>query len=163
MKFFTISSVQMLTLALTLGTSSVVNAQSPNSSRHERGCSNRTLLGDYGAKIEGTLLGPNWAVRTLVLFRFDGHGNVTSFGHPVVNGAPPAEEWAETAGTYTVNPDCTGTISVEIFASGTEILAVTLSIAFDEDMKHMRGIFTSAATPNGTQLPTVINLDARKQ
>src|SRR5947209_6338122 len=113
MKFFTISSVQMLTLALTLGTSSVVNAQSPNSSRHERGCSNRTLLGDYGAKIEGTLLGPNWAVRTLVLFRFDGHGNVTSFGHPVVNGAPPAEEWAETAGTYTVNPDCTGSATIE--------------------------------------------------
>lgn len=36
-------------------------------------------------------------------------------------------------------------------------------LAFDDDMKHVRGIFTSAATPNGTQLLTVINLDARKQ
>src|SRR3954471_5063278 len=113
MKFFTISSALMLKLALTLATSSVVHAQSPNSSHQEKGCSNRTLLGDYGAKIEGTLLGPNWAVRTLVLFRFDGHGNVTSFGHPVVNGTPPAEEWAETAGIYTVNPDCTGSATIE--------------------------------------------------
>jgi len=62
-----------------------------------------------------------------------------------------------------VNSDCTGTISVEIFESGTQILTVTLSIAFDDAMKHLRGIFTSAATPNGTQLLTIINLDGRKQ
>jgi hypothetical protein len=67
------------------------------------------------------------------------------------------------SGTYTVNADCTGTINVQIFASGSEILALTIYTAFDEDMKHMRGIFTSATTPNGTQLSTVINLDARKQ
>jgi hypothetical protein len=26
----------------------------------------------------------------------------------VVNGVPPAQEWTQGTGTYTVNPDCTG-------------------------------------------------------
>ena len=77
-----------------------------------------------------------------------------------LNGAIASETFS---GTYTVNSDCTGTISVNIFASGIEIFTVTLNIAFDNDMKHMRGIFTSVVTPNGAQLTTVINLDGRKQ
>jgi hypothetical protein len=77
-----------------------------------------------------------------------------------LNGAIASETFS---GTYTVNPDCTGTINVNIYASGSEILIVTLNTAFDEDMKHMRGIFTSVTTPDGTLLSTVINFDARKQ
>jgi hypothetical protein len=95
------------------------------------------------------------------VFTLDGQGNLQSgVATSSLNGAVAGETFS---GTYTVNADCTGTISVDIFASGTEILVVTLNVAFDDDMKHMRGIFTSVATPNGTQLSTVINLDARKQ
>jgi len=36
------------------------------------------------------------------------------------------------SGTYTVNPDCTGTVSVQIFSGATELFAVTLNIIFDE-------------------------------
>ena len=109
---------------------------------------------------QGTVIGigPRTAMGVLTL---DGQGNLQNgVATSSLNGAVANETFS---GTYTVNADCTGTISVDIFASGTEILVVTLNVAFDDDMKHMRGIFTSVATPNGTLLSTVINLDARKQ
>jgi len=39
---------------------------------------------------------------------FDGEGNLTDVDHVVLNGVPPAEEWRPGTGTYTINPDCTG-------------------------------------------------------
>jgi hypothetical protein len=79
-------------------------------------CSNRTLFGDYGTKLEGTILGPNFPLRTLILAHFDGEGNVTEVDHVVLNGVPPAsnEEWRPSTGTYTVNPDCTGSAAIMI-------------------------------------------------
>ena len=70
----------------------------------------------------------------------------------------------ETAsGTYTVNPDCRGTLNLTIYSSGVELFTVTVSSAFDSRMQHLRGIFTSAVAPNGTALATVIAVDANKQ
>jgi hypothetical protein len=125
-------------------------------------CSLARCAGKWSFTDQGTVLGigPRTAVG---IFTFDDSGNLRNgVATSSLNGIVAPETFS---GTFTVNPDCTGTASIEIFASGTQILAVNLSLAFDEDMKHLRGIFTSAATPNanGTQLPTVINLDARKQ
>lgn len=66
-------------------------------------------------------------------------------------------------GTYTVNSDCTGTMSGEIFSGGTEIFAITLNIIFDKKMEHLHGLFTSVVTPGGASLPTVIALDGRRE
>jgi hypothetical protein len=93
-------------------------AQSENSGarRAHKTCSNRALLGDYGTKIEGTILGPNLSLRTLVLFHFGGDGNMTEMDHVVLNGVPPPpeEEWRPTTGTYNVNPDCTGSATIAV-------------------------------------------------
>jgi hypothetical protein len=35
-------------------------------------------------------------------------------------------------------------------------------MAFDDNMRQIRGIFTSVVEPDGTSLATVINIDARK-
>jgi hypothetical protein len=66
-------------------------------------------------------------------------------------------------GTYIVNSDCTGTISVEIFSADTELFAVTLNIIFDKKMEHLQGLFTSVIAPGGASLPTVIALDGRRE
>jgi hypothetical protein len=123
-------------------------------------CSLVKSSGKWSFTDQGTVLGigPRTAMG---VFMLDGKGNLQNgVATASLNGAIANETFF---GTYTVNSDCTGTINVDIFASGTEILVVTLNIAFDDDMKHMRGIFTSVATPNGAQLFTVINLDGRKQ
>jgi hypothetical protein len=101
---------RILTVCFVLASGALALAQSNSSGASEKHkvCSNRTLFGDYGAKIEGTILGPNLPLRTLVLFHFDGEGNITEVDHVVLNGVPPEEEWRPTSGTYTVNPDCTG-------------------------------------------------------
>ena len=69
---------------------------------------NKTIQGDYGSQIEGTILGPNLPFRGLAMAHFDGKGNITQADHIVFNGIPPLIEWTPGTGTYTVNPDCTG-------------------------------------------------------
>ena len=106
---------RVLTLCLTLASVSLTVAQSNYSAQTGRlkACSDRTITGDYGVQIEGTILGPNLPLRTLVMEHFDGAGNLTSVDHVVLGGVPPAEEWRPTTGIYSVNPDCTGSASLD--------------------------------------------------
>ena len=92
--------------------------------RAHKACSNRTLLGDYGTKLEGTILGPNLTLRTLVLAHFDGEGNINEVDHVVLNGTPPAaeEEWRASTGTYTINPDCTGSAILTILPGAPPLM-----------------------------------------
>jgi hypothetical protein len=93
--------------ALASGGSAMV--QSATSDSHDGRCSNRTLSGNYGFTLEGVLLGPNLPIRGVVMQHYDGKGNITQVDHVVVGGFPPAQEWQPGTGTYSVNPDCTGT------------------------------------------------------
>src|SRR5581483_12364845 len=86
-------------------------------------CSNRTLSGDYGFTIEGVVfaipgvtLPPGTALplRGVAMTNFDGKGNLTQVDHVLVGGAPPPKEWTPGSGTYTVNPNCTGTAVINI-------------------------------------------------
>jgi hypothetical protein len=81
-------------------------------------CSNRTLWGDYGGPVEGVLIVPGpgqLPFRAVVMNHFDGRGSFTAVEHVVVNGVPvnPTTPWTPATGTYTVNPDCTGTMVKE--------------------------------------------------
>ena len=83
-------------------------AQSKSEPGNGPRCSNRTLNGDYGFTLEGTILGPNIPLRGLIMQHYDGNGNITQVDHIIDGGNPPSQEWAPGTGTYTVNPDCTG-------------------------------------------------------
>ncbi len=85
-----------------------------HTSEAHKGCSNRTLQGDYGFQIEGTLFGPNFSLRTLTMTHFSGNGKLSGVDYVVVNGMPPLEEWRPSSGTYKINPDCTGSASIEV-------------------------------------------------
>jgi hypothetical protein len=92
-------------------------------------CSNRTLQGDYGYAAEGVLLGipglPEAPFRSVGMTHFDGKGNLTWVEHTVVNGVPLNVGWTAASGTYTVNPNCTGTAVVN-----TPNSPVPLNLAF---------------------------------
>jgi hypothetical protein len=110
---------RLLIVCVVLVPGSSVMAQSGSRNDGARQCSNQTLSGSYGAQIAGTLYipnGPNQPIkvelRTISMGHYDGAGNVTFRDHVVVDGNPPPEEWREASGTYSVNPDCTGTFSV---------------------------------------------------
>jgi hypothetical protein len=111
-----ITLTRIVTVCFALASGTVAFAQSDfseNGQRH-KACSDRTLFGDYGTKIDGTILGPpNLPLRTLVLFHFEGNGNMTARDYVVLNGKPQSEGWREpVGGTYGVNPDCTGSAMV---------------------------------------------------
>lgn len=114
-------------VVLALGTCAV--AEGPGTGP----CSNKTLFGDYGMQVEGTLLAPNWPLRTSVMVHFDGKGNMTSKSYVVLNGTPQTQDWRQDdPGTYTVNPDCT--------ASGVFIGAVPAHFVVMNNGKDFRGV-----------------------
>jgi hypothetical protein len=85
-----------------------------NEGQHKM-CSNRTLTGDYGIQIEGIRSDQdNATLRTLVLSHFKGDGTLTEIDHVVYNGQAPDAEWRPSTGTYSVNPDCTGSVSIDV-------------------------------------------------
>lgn len=93
-------------------------------------CSNRTLRGQYGFSIEGTILAgtPNaFAVRGVAMTQFDGDGNLTQVDFTTRNGAPLTADWRPAVGTYDINPDCTGVAQI-IQSDGTPTVNLRLVV-----------------------------------
>lgn len=123
-------------------------------------CSLAGAAGNWAFTDSGTVIGvgPRTAVGVLT---FDGKGNLLNgIATSSLNGSVADETFS---GTYTVSSNCTGTLSAGIYISGALAYTVTINLAFDRNMEHLRGLFTSAVEGNGTSLPTVIALDANKQ
>jgi hypothetical protein len=126
-----------------------------------RPCSLASTAGNWSFTDNGTVvgIGPRTAVG---VFTLDGNGNLLNgVATSSLNGSIADETFS---GTYTVNSNCTGTLSVGIYVSGVLTYTLTANLAFDDDMKALRGLFTSAVVePSGTPLSTVIAIDGRKQ
>ncbi len=77
-------------------------------------CSNSKIRGTYAFTIHGQVLLPGGSallIDGLAKTTFDGNGNLTQLDAIAVNGNV-APGWASNTGTYSVNPDCTGTFTV---------------------------------------------------
>ena len=84
-------------------------------------CNNATIRGTYAYTIHGQVFiqnGPTLFINGLARSTFDGEGNITELDAIAVNGNM-APGWAYNTGTYSVNPNCTGTITV---TNGTQPL-----------------------------------------
>jgi len=83
---------------------------------HASACSNSTIQGTYAFTIHGTIFLPDGS--TLLIdgidkVTFDGKGNFTQVDAVATNGIL-APGWRPGTGTYTVNPDCTGTQTIVV-------------------------------------------------
>jgi len=126
---------------------------------HAQVCSLALTAGKYGVSDSGTVVGVGPRAATALL-TLDAEGNVTGRVTANVNGSVTH---TTVSGTYTVNPDCTGTSRFGEFDQfGNLILTVTADIVWDDDMREFRFVFTSATLSNGTPLATVINGNAKK-
>jgi hypothetical protein len=83
---------------------------------HASDCSNSTIRGSYAFTIHGSIVladGSTLLVDGLAKQTFDGNGNFTQVDAVAVGGhLPPG--WRPGSGTYSVNPDCTGTQTIVI-------------------------------------------------
>lgn len=91
----------------------VLVASSPLTA-HASGCTNMTIKGAWVQSLHGLIFLPNGT--SLVLTgvtktTYDGLGNLTALDASGVNGNVPTG-WRTGSGSYTVNPDCTGTETV---------------------------------------------------
>jgi hypothetical protein len=112
----------------------LVGAQSEDRFRESKAswfkCSNRTLRGDYGFSIDGTVLAgtPNaFLLRGVAMTHFDGRGNLSQVDFTTRNGAPLTADWRPSVGSYEINADCTGTAQI-VPADGSPTLNLRLVV-----------------------------------
>lgn len=123
-------------------------------------CSLGTAAGIWGFTTNGTVvgIGPRASVG---IFTLDAAGDFLDGKVAASSNGSVTHETA--SGTYTVNRDCTGTLAIGVFdQSGAKILTLTADIVFDNNVRELRAVFTSAALPDGTPLATVITAQANR-
>ena len=105
-------------------------------------CTLRSVAGDFGYTVTGTRLpvGPAASVGTLTLDRF---GNLMGVQTLSLNGTVVQGEVL--TGTYTVNPDCTGS-SVIVVSNTLFPRTSHLNVVWVNSSTELRAIFTDAGT-----------------
>jgi hypothetical protein len=153
-------NISKTTLAMVLLTLAYVCLAPAARAQDEPGCSNASVAGKWGFTTNGTVvgIGPR---NSLGIFTLDAAGNLLNGKATAsLNGNVTDETFS---GTFKVNPDCTGKLAIQIFdLSGNKILAATLDLVFDNNVRELRAIFTSAVLPNGSPLATVITVQAKR-
>lgn len=109
---------------------------------HGRVCSGTSLRGSFGFTSGGTLLAlpPPLAGPFAEIGRqtFDGNGNTDATATLSANGNIFR---VTVQGTYAVNPDCTGSMTLYVLPFGS---TVNLDFVIDEDGGELRAIVTDA-------------------
>ena len=129
-------------------------------------CSAATLKGAWGYTEIGSVIAPSPTGGTVTVmaaavgrYEFDRAGN---FGEQdsSANGAVGHDT---KQGTYVINPDCTGTLTLTAYRDGVpQRHSVWAFVIVDGDGgREMRGIMTSMVLPNGIPLAPILTMSAR--
>jgi hypothetical protein len=129
---------------LAAGTTAIAqsNADSTSEDRH---CSDRTIMGRYGFSSEGLLFvaqGVTLPFRSVGTTHFDGKGDFSFLEHTVVNGMSLESGWTPSNGTYSVNSDCTGMLTINTPDSPVPVQA---SFVVVKGGREIRGVGNSNA------------------
>jgi hypothetical protein len=91
-------------------------AASSTSMAHANACSNATIRGTYAFTLRGQILLPDGTsvlLDGIALQTYDGRGNLTQIDAVADNGNA-APGWRPGTGTYSVSPNCTGSLTIVI-------------------------------------------------
>lgn len=128
----------------------------------DRICSNAGVAGEWGYTKTGTLYLPTGPIpfATLGKFTLGADGSFTGVNNGSVGGNVSKDILQ---GTFTIDPDCTGTMTVAVYSESRTLLrTITMALVVDDDEKELRGLVTSLVLPSGVSLPTVITAQAKK-
>jgi hypothetical protein len=127
-------------VAMTLA--GLVGFLSVSVARAEHSCSFRSVSGNWGYRLAGSVIGdvtapnyPNdgpWA--GVGRLTFDRHGNVTGTG--ILNRGGDVLNLTF-SGTYSVDTDCTGSMSIDVIGSGEDFGIFGYSMVFVDDSKEV--------------------------
>ena len=145
----------LVTIVLTImvaSTAPAANAQQ---------CSLAAAAGSYGFTGNGVLLTPSGAVPIAAVGRINlrADGTVTGTEARSVGG-----DFANEAltGTWTINSNCWGTLTAQVFQSGKLVRTSVLSFVADANMTEIRNVQKSLTLPDGTKVPTVITFEGKR-
>jgi hypothetical protein len=102
-----------------------------------RECSAAGIAGRYGYTISGTVTGIG-PITTVGSFVLDAAGNISGAQTASFNGAIVPETFS---GTATINPDCTGTSTVNVFHGTTLARTDHFFDVVDDSQSEIRAIF----------------------
>jgi hypothetical protein len=124
--------MKLLTTLFLLG---MILAVSSTVSAHPNECSNLTIKGTYAFTVHGQILTPGGPllVDGVAKTTFDGYGNLSQVDAVAVNGNL-GEIWRPGTGAYTLNSDCTGTMT--IFNQNQPALHLAILISHSGDLIH---------------------------
>ena len=143
-----------IVLAVTLVLGAAGSAQA-NDSAH---CSRASVAGKWAFTTTGSIPAIG-AVAAVGSYTADTSGNLKGSQTRSLDGDVADETFT---GTAIVNPDCTGTDTIQVFESGVLVRTSTLSVVYDENGREVRAIFTSLVLPDGTSLATILTIEAKR-
>jgi hypothetical protein len=103
------SRISLLLMSLALAASSTLIA-------HASSCSDSTIIGTYAFTLHGTIFLPGGStllIDGIAKQTYDGQGNMTQVDAVATNGVL-TPGWRSGTGTYSVNSDCTGTLTIVV-------------------------------------------------
>jgi hypothetical protein len=144
--------IGLILVVLALATSSEVQARA-------RECTDSTIRGTYAFTIHGEILTPGGPVLVdgIAKTTFDGDGELTQVSAVAINGNIPLV-WSPATGAYTVNSDCTGTIT----QISTDQRTLHFAIIVSQSGNHIHTVVTDpgfAATSDAERIWTHEDLD----
>lgn len=124
-------------------------------------CSTAKAAGDWGLTLTGTLILPTGPVpgAAVATLNIDAAGNVSGTEARNVDGSFANET---ITGTWTVNPDCTGTVTAKIYQSGQLVRTSVLSVVLDDNLREVRMVQQSLTLPDGSPIPVVITVEGKR-
>jgi hypothetical protein len=159
--------VAMLAAAgmLWMGSTQGLNAQTGRSdaaeASHSMTCSAAAVAGEWAYTETGSVFPSGVAVpfAAVAKYTLDAGGNLlgtatSSSGGTVAN--------VTLKGTGTVNADCTGTLTVGVYSSGSLVRTATFDVVYVGETREARAIIASLVLANGTIVPSVLTVDAKK-
>lgn len=155
-----ITTILLLTAA-SLSLQAQTAANIAEHSMDDRTCSNARVAGDWAFTETGTVIPATGAApfAAVASYTLDSNGNLigtatSSLGGTVSN--------LTLEGSGTVNSDCTGTLAVRVYESGSLVRTAGFNVVYVNNSRAARAIITSLVLANGTSLPAVVTFDAQK-
>jgi hypothetical protein len=129
---------------------------------HAAPCSLASVAGRWGYTYTGSIILPTGAVPVASVgsFKQDAAGNISGRQNRSVGGSSGVEM---IAGNITVSADCTGSATINVYDDAGHLLrSAELATVYVDRARGLRLIFQSLVQVDGTNLPVVITVDARK-
>jgi hypothetical protein len=130
-----------------------------------RVCSSDTLKGAWGYTETGSVIlpaplgGGTVAAAAVGKYDFDKAGNFEGEQNSSANGAVGFDT---KQGTYTINPDCTGILTLTAYRGGVAQRLSVWAFVIDDNGRQMRAIMMSMTLPNGIPLAPIMTMTASK-